>query len=158
GLGVAFTQQIAGPLPPEDRARRVAPRRALVGLVAGQKIEEQLRLKQRPCAASWRTAEDLPKQLLRPRPIEKMLLVRGTLVGIPGRDRDTVHAQRLHVVEEPGNALRFGVGEERAVDIDAEALCLRARDRRNRLLVDALLANRPVVHLLVAVELNPPID
>jgi hypothetical protein len=121
-LGVAFTQKIAGALPAEDGARRVAPRRAPVGLIASQKIKEQLRLKQRPCASSWRTAEDLPKQLFRVRAMEKVLLVRGTLVGISGRDRDTVHAQRPHIVEEPGNALRLGVGEECAVDVDAEAL------------------------------------
>src|SRR5262245_14936005 len=35
GFGVAFTEKIAGPLPTEYGARRVAPRRAPVGLIAG---------------------------------------------------------------------------------------------------------------------------
>ena len=40
--GVAFVhQQIARLLPPKDVVRRVGPWRALIGLVAGQKIEEE---------------------------------------------------------------------------------------------------------------------
>ena len=41
GLRVAFAEQIAGLLPAEDGARRITPRRAVVGLVAGEEIEEQ---------------------------------------------------------------------------------------------------------------------
>ena len=41
GPRVAFAEQIAGLLPAEDGARRITPRRAVVGLVAREEIEEQ---------------------------------------------------------------------------------------------------------------------
>src|SRR5437899_1224848 len=61
GLGVAFAEQIAGALPAEIVARRVAPRGAMIGLVARQKIEEQGRLVERPTmsVAIWLALEDL---------------------------------------------------------------------------------------------------
>ena len=52
GLGVAFAEQVAGPLPAEDGARRVAPRRAVIGLVAGEEVEEQAGLAERPVLAA----------------------------------------------------------------------------------------------------------
>src|ERR1700733_7265764 len=39
---IAFVgQEVAGPLPAENVVRRIAPRRALIGLVAGEKVQEQ---------------------------------------------------------------------------------------------------------------------
>ena len=58
GLGVAFAEQVAGPLPAEHGARRVAPRRAVIGLVAGEEIEEQARLAERPGLAAAAAAEE----------------------------------------------------------------------------------------------------
>ena len=63
-LRVAFAEQIAGALPAEDVARRIAPRRALVFLVAGEKIEEQARLAERPRRAAAAALEDVAEQLL----------------------------------------------------------------------------------------------
>src|SRR5208283_1748064 len=37
---IAFTEKITRPLPAEVRARRIAPRRALIGSIAGEKVEE----------------------------------------------------------------------------------------------------------------------
>ena len=37
-------QQIAGPLPAEHVVRGIAPRRALIGLIAREEIEEQARM------------------------------------------------------------------------------------------------------------------
>jgi len=37
---IAFTEKTTRPLPAEDRARRIAPRRALIGSIAGEKVEE----------------------------------------------------------------------------------------------------------------------
>ena len=54
GLGVAFAEQIAGPLPAEHGAGWVPPRRAVIGLIAGEEIEEQRGLEERPCAAALR--------------------------------------------------------------------------------------------------------
>src|SRR3546814_7706442 len=45
---IALVQQVAGPLPAEHVARGVAPRRALVGLVAGEEVEEQARPRDTP--------------------------------------------------------------------------------------------------------------
>src|SRR5579885_467665 len=44
-------QQVAGFLPAEHVARRIAPRRAVIGFVAGQEIEVQARLVEAPAAA-----------------------------------------------------------------------------------------------------------
>ena len=59
-------------------------------------------------------------------------------------------------IEEGGDALGIRVIEERAVDRDAEALRLGGLERLDRAVVDARLADRLVVHLLVAVEMDRP--
>src|SRR5690349_21723522 len=64
GLGVAFADQIAGLLPAEHGAGWIAPRRAVVGLVAGQEVEEQAGLAERPLLAAVAALEDIAKQLL----------------------------------------------------------------------------------------------
>src|SRR4030088_209881 len=51
-LGVALAQQIAGLLPAEDRPRRVAPRRAVIGLVPGEKVQGHDGLAGRPLSAA----------------------------------------------------------------------------------------------------------
>src|SRR5712691_12611686 len=77
GLRITFAEQVAGALPAEIVARRVAPRGAMVGLVARQKIEEQGGLVERPArSVAVRLAfEDLAEQLLGAPAAEKMLLV-----------------------------------------------------------------------------------
>src|ERR1700722_9733940 len=85
-----------------------------------------------------------------------MLLVGRALVGVTRRHRDAVDAELGHRIEEGGYTLRICVIEEGAVDRDAEALRLRLLERRNRAVVDAWLADRLVMHLLVAVEMNRP--
>src|SRR5215470_8787224 len=50
GLRKALAKQIARPLPAKIIARRIAPRGAVIGLVAGEKIEEQTGLVERPGA------------------------------------------------------------------------------------------------------------
>ena len=61
--GVALAKQIAGALPAEDVAGRVAPGRAAVLLIAGQKIQVQGRVVQTPALAPG-APEDVPEQLL----------------------------------------------------------------------------------------------
>ena len=68
---VAFAEQIAGTLPAEHGARRIAPRRAAVFLVAGQEIEEQARLAERPRRAAAAATEDVAKELLGRRAMRK---------------------------------------------------------------------------------------
>src|ERR1700733_4640322 len=63
---IAFVgQEVAGPLPAENVVRRIAPRRALIGLVAGEKVQEQRGMIERP-GEPGRTAapaEDPSEQL-----------------------------------------------------------------------------------------------
>jgi hypothetical protein len=76
GLGVAFAEQIAGLLPAEHGAGRIAPRRAVIGLVAGQEVEEQAGLAERPSLAAVAALEDVAEQLLGGLAIEEVLLIR----------------------------------------------------------------------------------
>ena len=85
-----------------------------------------------------------------------MLLVRGALVGVAGRNRDPIHAQLSHRIEEGGDTLRIRIIEEGAVDCGAKALGLGRLERLNRAVVDAWLADRLVVHLLIAIEMDRP--
>src|SRR5258708_36541843 len=62
--GIAFAKQITGPLPAENVARRIAPRRAAIGLIAGQEIEEQARLTERPRASTAPAPEYVATKLL----------------------------------------------------------------------------------------------
>src|ERR1700733_13235748 len=85
-----------------------------------------------------------------------MLLVGRALVGVTRRHRDAIDAELGHRIEEGGDTLRVRVVEEGAVDGDAEALRLGGFQRLDRAIVDAWLADRLVMHLLVAVEMDRP--
>src|SRR6185437_16352849 len=84
GLRIAFADEVAGTLPAEIRARRVAPRRAVIILVAGEEVEEQARLRERPFRAVLGT-EDAAEQLFGLLAIEEVRLVGRALIGIAGR-------------------------------------------------------------------------
>ena len=60
------------------------------------------------------------------------------------------------MVEEDRGALRIGVVEQRAIDVDAEATRLRGLDSRDRAIEHAFLADRAVMRLAVAVEVDRP--
>src|SRR5258708_5767493 len=74
--GIAFAKQITGPLPAENVARRIAPRRAAIGLIAGQEIEEQARLTERPRASTAAAPEYVAKKLLGSSASQKVGLIR----------------------------------------------------------------------------------
>jgi hypothetical protein len=84
-----------------------------------------------------------------------VLLVGRALIGVARRDGDAVDAHRRHVSSK-NLAMRFGVGavEQGAVDAGCEALGLGQLDRGDGLVVDAVLADRLVVHGLVAVQVD----
>src|SRR4029077_6362198 len=69
GLRVAFAEQITGLLPAEDVARRHAPRRAVVLLVAGQEVEEEAGVHELPLLA-LAERKDLAEELLGLAPVE----------------------------------------------------------------------------------------
>ena len=121
GLGVAFAEQVARPLPAEHVAGRIAPRRALILLIAGEEIEEQGRLVELPVACASAAPEDLAEQLLGVAAVEKMLLVGRPLIGI-ARARSMMPSTPSSVgeVEEGGDVLGRIAVEQRGVDIDPE--------------------------------------
>src|SRR6516164_5621454 len=80
-FGVALAEQITGLLPTEDVARRHAPRRAFIALVASEEIEEQPRMHEVPLLALAQR-KHVAEQLLGLGAVEKVLLVRSALIGI----------------------------------------------------------------------------
>src|SRR3954447_11727965 len=82
GFRVPFAEQVAGLLPAEDAAQRHAPRRAFVGLVAREEIEEQLGLGEFPILAAVAARKDIAEQFAGALAVEEVLLVRRALVGI----------------------------------------------------------------------------
>src|SRR5262249_24997004 len=83
--GIPFAEQIAGPLPAKDCARRVAPRRAGIGSIAGKKVKEKSRLEERPGLGPAAARKNLPEQCLGFCAIQEMLLVGGAFIGISWR-------------------------------------------------------------------------
>src|SRR5262249_6155896 len=156
GLGIAFAKQVARALPAEHGTSWIPPGRAMIGLVAGEEVEEQTRLVERPFLAL--ASEDVPEKLPRSRAIEEMLLIWCALIGVARRNRDAIDAERHNTIEEARHALRIGAAEQRAVDIYPKAFGLGGSDRRDGTVVDPGLANRSVMHLLVAVEMHGPIE
>src|SRR6266566_1975336 len=156
GGRIAFTEQITGTLPTEDVPGRIAPRSAAVFLVAGQEVEEKTRLAERPCARTSAAAKNVAKKLLGTSAGEKVRLIRRPFIRISGRYRDAIDAERAGLVEKPRDAVRVGIVEQGAVDVDAKAACLRRSNGGYGTLVDALFAHRVVVHLAVAVEMHGP--
>src|SRR4051812_6096617 len=81
-LGIAFAQQITRALPTEHRAGRIAPRRAVVALVAGEKIQKQARLRERPFLAVVAAAQNSAEQLFGLLAVQEVLLVGRTLIRV----------------------------------------------------------------------------
>src|SRR6476660_5418793 len=108
-LGIAFLQEITGPLPAEHVIRGVSPRRAVIFAASHQEVQEERGLIELPRAL--RTRENLGKQLFRPGPLEEMLLVRRFLVAVAGRNHHAFDAQRHHLVEEFSDTLRIRIIE-----------------------------------------------
>src|SRR5438067_1558155 len=155
GFRITFAEQIARALPAEIVAGRIAPRRATVGLITGQEIEKQARLIEGPALAVL-PSENVAEQFLRTTAAEEMRLIGGTLIGISRRDGDPVDAHLGYRVEEARDPLRLGGVEQRHVNVDAKAACLRKPDCLYSSVIDAILANRAVMVFLIAVEMNRP--
>src|SRR5689334_18298436 len=155
-LRIAFAQQVTRPLPTEDRACGIAPRGALVSLVAGEEVEEEARLAERPRPPALPALEHVAEKLLRRGAVEEVLLVRRTLVGVTRRNGDAVDAERFDLVEERRDLGGIGALEERAVDVHPETTRFRRANRSDGALVDARLAHGMVVHRLVTVEVHGP--
>src|SRR6185312_8457602 len=151
-LGVAFAEQIARLLPAKDVARRHAPRRAVVLLIAGEKVEEEAGVDELP-ALALAAREHLAEELLGLATVEKVRLIGRALIGISRRDRDT-DAELFGKIEESCEILGRMAVEHRGVDVDREALRLRRLDAGDRLLEAALHAHRLVVDVLEAVEMH----
>src|SRR6516225_2301602 len=151
-LGVAFAQQVAGLLPAENVAGGHAPRRAVIGLVAGEEIEEQVRVDEIPLFALAH-AEDLAEELLGLPPAEKVLLIGRALIGIAGRDRHP-DVQLLGVIEEGCDVFGRMTVEDRGVDVDGEAPGLGGLDRGHGAVEYARLTDGFVVVLAQPIEVD----
>src|SRR5262249_6886667 len=142
GLGVTLSKQIAGPLPAENSAGRVAPRRTMVSLVAREEVEKHRRLVEGPFAPSIAAGKYRPEQLLGGGAVEEMLLVGSPLVGIAGGYGDPVDAELGDIIEKGGDALRIRIVEESAIDGDAKALRFGHLQRRDGAVIDPGLTDR----------------
>ena len=98
-------------------------------------------------------AEYLAEQLLGLAPVEEVLLIGRALIGIAGRDRNA-DAELVGEIEEFCDVFRRMAVEDRAVDVDGEALGLGGLDRVDGFLEAAFHADRFVVMLLDAVEMH----
>src|ERR1700730_9888013 len=160
---IAFVgQQITRPLPTEQVVGRRAPWRALVVLVAGQEVQEQGRVVERPAGArsALRGAcgpaalEDLAEQPLARAAAEEHILTRRMVVAVTRRNHDSFDAERHRFIEEGGYVIGILTAEQRAVDRYAKALAARQTDRGDRLVEHPFLADRLVMTLAAAVEVN----
>src|SRR4029077_12936324 len=97
--------------------------------------------------------EDLAEQLLGLAAGEEVLLVGRALVGGAGRDRNA-DAESFAEVEELRDVLGRVPVENCRIDIDGKPARLRGLDGRNGTLEAAVHADRLVVMLLDAVEMD----
>src|SRR5207248_120870 len=121
GLGITLAEQIAGALPAEHGAGGIAPGRAMVLLIPRQEVEEQPGLAERPGLAGAAATEDVAEQLLGLLAMEKMLLIRRSLVGVAGRNRHGIDPEVARLVEERRHLFGIHVVEQGTIDVDAES-------------------------------------
>ena len=154
---IAFAKEIAGTLPAEHSLGRIAPGRAMEGLVAGQEVEEDGRLTEAPLT-TLAQPEDVAEQRLGALAVEEMLLVRGALIGITGRQGHGRAEFVVHHIKEIGDFLGLRAVIKRTIDIDAEAHVAGLFDRRDGAIIDAVLANRAIMIFAVAVKMDRPVE
>src|SRR5208283_4364113 len=130
--------QIARLLPAENVARRHTPRRAVEFLVAGKEVEEHGGMRQVPFFA-FAEGKDCAEQLLGLAPIEEVLLIRRSLIGVAGRDRDA-DTELFSEIEKCRDILGRMAVEDRTIDVDGEAFGLGSLDGGNRPLETAFHA------------------
>src|SRR5262249_15999414 len=104
----------------------------------------------------WVSPEDFPKQLLGAAPIQEMLLVRRSLIGISRRHGNAVDADLRRVLNKTGNPLPVGGVEQGSVDIDPKAAILCQLDRGNSPIIDPAVAYGAIMILSVAVQMDRP--
>src|SRR5579862_9053360 len=80
--GIALAQEIAGPLPPEDIPRGIAPGRAVVCLIAREEIEKQGRLVERPRLRATTAGKNSAEQISRSLAAQEMFLIGSALIRI----------------------------------------------------------------------------
>ncbi len=151
-LAVAFLQEVAGPLPAEDVVGGVAPRRAFVVHAALEEFDEVGREVELP--GFFAVFEDFAEELFRLFAFQKVLLIRGFLVGVARRDHHALDAEGHDFIEEFRDFFRLGTVEECGVGGDSEAALDGFFDGINRDVVGAIAAHGHVVLLLRAIEVD----
>src|SRR5271166_5361566 len=97
--------------------------------------------------------KDPAEQLLGLPAVQEVLLIRCTLIGIAGRDRNA-DAQIPGKVQELRNVFGLGAIENGGVDVDSKAFGLCSEDRGQGPVENAVLTDRLVVMFFQAVEVN----
>ena len=149
---IPLVEQVAGPLPAEEVVGGRAPGAAFELPVAFQKLEEHRRLVEPPSARS--PVEDPTEQGLALLPGQEVRLVGRLGIGVARGDHHPLDAQGHDLVEELPVAGRVGPGEERGVGGDAKSGPAGRPDRRHRPVIHALAADRVIVLLPRAVEVD----
>src|ERR1039457_5649246 len=112
---------------------------------------------ERPAGAGFARAaelEDFAKQPLAGSAPQKDILARGVAVAVARRDGNAFDAELHGLIEEIGDLARFLAAEQRAIDRYPKALAARETNRGHGLIEYALLANRLIVALPAAVQVN----
>jgi hypothetical protein len=99
GGGIAFIQQIAGPLPSENRIIRTPPGGAIVIPFPFQKIKVKGTVIEVP-AFTGPIGEDHPEEVSGPVLLQEVFLIRSPVIGISGGNHHPVHSQLLHIIEK----------------------------------------------------------
>src|ERR1700733_1169109 len=147
------SEQITGSLPTEHVVGGIAPRRALIGLIAGKEIQEQTGMIEGP-GASAPAPEDLTEQPLTGGAAEKHILLWRVLIAVSRGNRDAFDAKLHRLIKEISYAVGVFAHKQRAVDRYAKAFAARKPDCRDRLVIDSLLADRLIVPLPIAVQMD----
>ena len=100
-------QEVTGSLPTENIVGRVAPRGALVGLVACQKVQKQAGLVENPAAFTFPPQpKNFAKELLALLTRHEDFLVGRPLITIARGNRDAFHPKLHRTIEEICDFLR----------------------------------------------------
>ena len=113
-------------MPAENVAGRIAPRGAVVFLVAGQVIEVKGRLVEDPVfALLLLDPEDIAEQVLGALAAQKMFGIRGPLIGIARRYGNPLDPESHREIEKLGGFFRGRVVKQGGIDGHPEAALYR---------------------------------
>src|SRR5579872_407336 len=151
-LRVPILQKITRLLPPKNVVSRHAPRSARISPLSHQKLKKKRRQIKPPTLLAIR--QDRAKHPPRPRPPQKMLLIRSLVVRVPRRKHHALKPKLHHLVEKPPHRFRIRPVKQSGIRGNPEAAPQRLFNRIQRNVVPTLAANRKVVFLALSIKVN----